>query len=73
MSPPPEVVTRVVMLFQGLSEADVSAWGGARERSQLGSSYWKDVIGFDERATDASLYRALEWRAMEIPAAGAAA
>ncbi|KZV74733.1 hypothetical protein PENSPDRAFT_749084 [Peniophora sp. CONT] len=73
ISPSPSVVTRVVMLFQGLNETEVAAWGRARERAQLGPRYWKDVIGFDERATDASLYRALEWRAMEIPAANTVA
>lgn len=69
VSPPPDIVTRVVMLFQNVSHADVAAWAGARERAQSGPSYWKDVIGFDERATDASLYRAVEWRAVETPAA----
>ncbi|VDC02033.1 unnamed protein product [Peniophora sp. CBMAI 1063] len=73
VSPPPDVVTRIVLLFQNLSQADVAAWPQAQARAQTGPNYWKEVIGFDERATDASLYRALEWRAIEIPAAGAAA
>ena len=70
ISPSPDVITRVVMLFQNLNEADVAAWGRARERAQLGPVYWKDVVGLDERALDGSLYRALEWRAIEMPVAG---
>ena len=70
ISPSPDVVTRVVMLFQNLNEADVAAWGRARERAQLGPVYWKDVVGLDERALDGSLYRALEWRAIGMPVAG---
>ncbi|KZV74710.1 hypothetical protein PENSPDRAFT_681672 [Peniophora sp. CONT] len=70
VSPPPDVITRVVMLYQNLREDEVEgAWAGARERAQVNPSYWKEVIGFDERSRDTSLYRALEWRLVEIPGA----
>lgn len=56
------------MLYQNLREDEVEgAWAGARERAQVDPRYWKDVIGFDERARDTSLYRALEWRLVKIP------
>ncbi|VDB93368.1 unnamed protein product [Peniophora sp. CBMAI 1063] len=62
LSPPPDVITRIVMVFQRLDEADVAAWPNARERKELGPEYWKEVTGVDERALDILLYRALEWR-----------
>ena len=73
ISPSPDVLTRVVMLYQGVSEANVAAWGGARERAQLGPAHWKNVIEFDERAEDQSLYRALEWQVIHVPASATSA
>ncbi|KZV74711.1 hypothetical protein PENSPDRAFT_164529 [Peniophora sp. CONT] len=66
--PPPDVVTRVVLLYQNVHEHDLDAWTKARKRAQLGPSYWTAVAGYDKRAEDVNLYRALEWRAINIPA-----
>ncbi|KZV74734.1 hypothetical protein PENSPDRAFT_749085 [Peniophora sp. CONT] len=66
ISPAPDVMTRIVLLFRKVQESEVTQWPAARERYQLGPNYWKDVVGADERAGDATLYRAMEWRAVEI-------
>lgn len=67
ISPPPDIVTRVVVLYDDVSEHDLGSWTSARERAKAGPDYWKAVAGFDERARDANLYRALEWRAIHTP------
>ncbi|KZV86605.1 ubiquitin-domain-containing protein [Exidia glandulosa HHB12029] len=62
VTPTPDVVTRVFMLFRGLSAQDAAAWG-ARTRPHV----WKDVVGVDARmAHDANLFRVLEWGGMEV-------
>ena len=73
ISPPPDVITRVVILLRSLTEDEAATWTEARQRKELGSGYWRDIIGFDERALDGSLYRALEWRVVEIPEVNAVA
>ncbi|KAJ6459124.1 hypothetical protein C8R47DRAFT_1244441 [Mycena vitilis] len=66
ISPQPDVVTRVFMLFKGISDDALGEW----EEAQSGdddAERWRKVVGVDaRRASDASLLRVLEWGGMEI-------
>lgn len=61
VTPTPDVVTRVFMLFKGVSET--AAWEGSKDRDVD----WAKVVGVDvERALDGRLFRVLEWGGMEV-------
>ncbi|PIL28617.1 hypothetical protein GSI_08659 [Ganoderma sinense ZZ0214-1] len=64
--PKPEVVTRVFMLFRGVSIEDAmqSAWSDALDR--VGEVDWPKVVGIKDEAWDESRFRVLEWGAMEV-------
>ena len=55
------------MIFRGIPEADES-WNEARSRAERDvTEVWKESVGVDaERASDASLFRVLEWGGMEV-------
>jgi hypothetical protein len=69
ISPTPDVVTHVFMLFCGVASADVELWQSA---SALTSAVddtisWKEVVGVDAaRGDDLRLFRVLEWGGIEI-------
>ncbi|KAJ7496729.1 hypothetical protein FB451DRAFT_201882 [Mycena latifolia] len=63
ITPAPDVVTRVFMLFKGVPSEKVDAWSASSE----GPERWREVVGVDvERALDADLFRVLEWGGMEV-------
>ncbi|KAI0719185.1 hypothetical protein C8T65DRAFT_637119 [Cerioporus squamosus] len=64
VTPAPDVVTRVFMLFRGVAAEDVDEWSGASER--VGSVDWVKVVGVAPSALDARRFRVLEWGAMEV-------
>jgi hypothetical protein len=69
ISPAPDVVTRVFMLFRGVRPDDVGVWAAAAARatSEDGATFWKEVVGVDAvRASDLTLFRVLEWGGMEV-------
>jgi hypothetical protein len=66
VTPAPEVVTRVFMLFGGVSAGD-QAWTGGYHRAD--TMDWKDVVGVRDDAWDESKFRVLEWGGMEVPLA----
>lgn len=67
VTPAPEVTTRVFMLFKGIHESEVGRWQTATAKAREDGSTWREVVGVDvEKATDASLFRVLEWGGMEI-------
>jgi len=67
VTPPPDVVTRVFMLFKGVSEADLGEWTEAATRSKAPVDSWCDIVGVEqEKMLDASLFRVLEWGGMEV-------
>lgn len=67
ISPTPDVVTRVFMLFQGVPETELSGWTEAEKRAKEDVSLWKDVVGIDEiKQKDTSMFRVLEWGGMEV-------
>jgi len=67
ISPTPDVVTRVFMLFRGVRSDDVVHWACAVSRAEEGATYWTKVVGVDAvRASDSTLFRVLEWGGMEV-------
>ncbi|CAE6455774.1 unnamed protein product, partial [Rhizoctonia solani] len=66
VSPAPQVVTRVFMLFRGVQESQIEYWTDAVAMAQKEVSVWRDIVGVDvARAQDKSLFRVLEWGGME--------
>ncbi|KAJ6500664.1 hypothetical protein C8R45DRAFT_819640 [Mycena sanguinolenta] len=67
VDPKPDVVTRIFMLFTGVTDEDRPKWGVAERRAHEDGALWKDVVGVDEmRMKDEALFRVLEWGGMEI-------
>ncbi|KAH9960158.1 hypothetical protein BC827DRAFT_1133568 [Russula dissimulans] len=69
ISPTPDVVTRVFMLFRGVAKSDIGLWeqAAARASAEDGGTFWARVVGVDAvRAADDGLFRVLEWGGMEI-------
>ena len=69
VSPAPDVVTRVFMLFRGVRADDVGLWapGAARAAAEDGATFWANVVGVDAvRASDRALFRVMEWGGMEV-------
>ena len=71
VSPAPDVVTRVFMLFRGVAHGDLGLWEQAAARGTAeedsGEKFWAQVVGVDVvRASDRSLFRVLEWGGMEV-------
>src|SRR6266566_4061364 len=60
VSPTPDVVTRVFMLFRGVRPDDLALWApaAARAAAEDGATFWSNVVGVDaERASDRMLFR----------------
>lgn len=76
VSPKPDIVQRVFMLFKGVdlslnSDQDLpDDWVQAEERAKLDVNLWREVVGLKgERGVlmgDDSLFRVLEWGGMEV-------
>ncbi len=68
VTPTPDVVTRVFMLFRGVSgeEAESASWQPARDRSTSVAVDWPSVVGVQVDAWDNNRFRVLEWGAMEV-------
>ncbi|KAG2062893.1 hypothetical protein BDR04DRAFT_1111935 [Suillus decipiens] len=67
ISPQPDVVTRVFMLFRGIFKEHLANWSNAHMRAEKDVAWWVDVVGVDvARAGDTALFRVLEWGAMEV-------
>jgi len=69
VSPAPDVVTRVFMLFRGVAADDLGFWeqAAARATAEDGVTSWANVVGVDlVRASDRGLFRVLEWGGMEV-------
>ncbi len=62
--PAADVVTRVFMLFRGVSTAEANDemhWASVQQEVN-----WASVVGIDPRIGDANLLRVLEWGGMEV-------
>ncbi|KAG1733683.1 hypothetical protein EDD22DRAFT_973743 [Suillus occidentalis] len=67
ISPQPDVVTRICMLFQGIRKEHLGDWADAQMQAEKDVGGWVDVVGVDPaRAGDATLFRVLEWGGMEL-------
>jgi hypothetical protein len=70
ISPAPDVVTRVFMLFSGVAPGDLGLWEQATARVTAedgGAAFWARIVGVNlARALDHSLFRVLEWGGMEV-------
>jgi len=67
ISPVPDIVTRVFMLFQGVRDIQDPLWSPAAVLAKADPSFWKGVVGIDEsKQMDSSLFRVLEWGGMEV-------
>ncbi|KAG2066539.1 hypothetical protein BDR04DRAFT_1129959 [Suillus decipiens] len=65
--PQPDVVTRVFMLFRGISKEHLAQWSNAQMQTGKDVAWWVDVVGVDVvRAGDTALFRVLERGAMEV-------
>lgn len=67
VTPAPDVVTRVFMLFRGVKQAELDDWREAEARSAEPVDFWAQVVGTNREDTlDAGLYRVIEWGGMEV-------
>jgi hypothetical protein len=67
VTPVPDVMTRVFMLFKGIGENELESWDEARGKSDQGPDVWRDIVGVDvEKAQNEELFRVLEWGGMEV-------
>ena len=70
ITPRPDVVERIFMLFKGVDTNALSMWRTAEERAARDVSAWRDVVGLKHEAGrlmgDESLFRVLEWGGMEV-------
>ncbi|KAG1736357.1 hypothetical protein EDB19DRAFT_1721864 [Suillus lakei] len=67
ISPQPDVVTRVFMLFRGICKDQLADWSEAQIQAEKDVAWWADVVGVDlARASDMALFRVLEWGGMEV-------
>ncbi len=67
ISPTPDIVTRIFMVFKGIEELELEVWPAARKRVNDDISAWIDIVGVDvERTVDKDLFRVVEWGGMEV-------
>ena len=67
VTPTPDVVTRVFMLFRGVKGDELADWNTAVERASKDPAFWRDIAGINlDAALDGSLFRVLEWGGMEV-------
>ncbi|KAG2079242.1 hypothetical protein BDR04DRAFT_1063848 [Suillus decipiens] len=68
ISPQPDVVIRVFMLFRGILKEHLANWSNARMQAEKDVAWWVDVVGVDvAKAGDVASFRVLEWGGMEVP------
>jgi len=67
VSPRPDVVTRIFMLFKGIGTEDVGEWEASQKRAEEDVHRWIDVVGVDvQRTINTQLFRVIEWGGMEL-------
>lgn len=68
ISPSPDIIVRVFMIFKGVKADELHAWTEARDRVQETVGRWRAVVGLpdDDQLQDKSLFRVLEWGGMEV-------
>jgi len=69
ITPTPDIVTRIFMLFRGVHSDDLDSWKPAaiRAAQEDSATHWEEVVGVDAvGASDCKLFRVLEWGGMEV-------
>jgi hypothetical protein len=69
ITPPPESVTRILLLYKGLQQADLDeqTWLHAQRRARGDVGFWREIVGIQEEfEADLDKSRVVEWAAMEI-------
>lgn len=67
VSPKPDLVTRVFMIFQGVNEDELARWSESELRATEDAVFWRKVVGTDpEKQQDRTMFRVLEWGGMEV-------
>ena len=68
ITPKPDVVTRVFMLFRGVATQDLPIWAEAGLRAEtMDIAAWSSIVGVDtEGMRCEGSFRVLEWGGMEV-------
>jgi hypothetical protein len=68
ISPRPDIVTRVFMLFQKVDLDQLDNWADAVSTTKEDVGFWRDIVGVEskDQQENGSLFRVLEWGGMEI-------
>ena len=68
ITPKPDVVTRVFMLFRGIATPDLTTWAEAGLRAEtMDIEAWRSIVGVDAGGMQREgLFRVLEWGGMEV-------
>jgi len=61
----PCVFTRLFLVFRGLNDDDVGAFGGAGEK-EANQVNWREVVGWSEESKDTEIFRVLETSILEV-------
>jgi len=67
VSPSPDIVTRIFMLFQGVDNDELGLWPASQVKASEDVVFWMNVVGVDVgRTVDKPLFRVIEWGGMEV-------
>ncbi|KAG9051623.1 hypothetical protein FS837_000010 [Tulasnella sp. UAMH 9824] len=67
VSPKPDLVTRVFMIFQGINEDELARWSEAELRATQDAVFWQNIVGTDPgKQGDRTMFTVLEWGGMEV-------
>ncbi|KAG8924973.1 hypothetical protein FRC01_010838 [Tulasnella sp. 417] len=72
ISPAPDVITRIFMLFQGVPGGELDHWkdamGQSTKESDDSLTMWRDIVGVEaeDKQKDENLFRVVEWGGMEV-------
>ncbi|KIO32125.1 hypothetical protein M407DRAFT_18935 [Tulasnella calospora MUT 4182] len=66
ITPLPDAVTRIFMLFQGVKASEVSSWQSAVSRASESPEVWRQVVGVEDKEAEGNLFRVVEWGGMEV-------
>ncbi len=66
VTPAPDVVTRVFMLFRGIPSDDAESADWQPARGRAAKVDWPKVVGVQAEAWQHNCFRVLEWGAMEV-------
>jgi len=67
VSPSPDVITRIFMLFQGVDNDELDLWSASQGKASEDVGFWVNVVGVDVgRTLDKQLFRVIEWGGMEV-------